>query len=253
MIPGVENYDYGNADYVVEVPIAKRGGGLLNKTMACNSCGWEWKAADGGNDVSTCHKCGSSALPKAQDGGPSWDPKVGVDLGTIKESVKGRGQRIADIASSMEANEEDGGRPPASYDSVESLGGLKRYMQDAFNSSIDEDGLCRDNTCVQTVKDFYSAAGIEAIPKDVFNNREFLKNFKNYGFEEILDQKNLQPGDVLQYYYGPDGADAKEDPSYLNYPYHMGVYVNPGEYIGDGDSKAPIQRKNMYTGTKKKT
>ena len=189
-------------------------------------------------------------IPKAQTGGPSWDPEVGVDLGTIKESVKGRGQRIADIASSMEANEVDGGRPPASFDSIESIGGLKRYMQDAFNSGLDENGLCRDNTCVQTVKDFYSAAGIEAMPKNVFNNRDFLKNFKNYGFEEILDQKNLQPGDVLQYYYGPDSEGVKEDPSYLNFPYHMGVYVNPGEYIGDGDSEAPIQRKNMYKGTK---
>ena len=47
----------------------QRGGGLLNKTMKCNSCGWSWKAADGGSDVSTCHKCGGSALPKAQDGG----------------------------------------------------------------------------------------------------------------------------------------------------------------------------------------
>jgi len=46
----------------------QRGGGLLNKTMKCNSCGWSWKAADGGSDVSTCHKCGGSALPKAQDG-----------------------------------------------------------------------------------------------------------------------------------------------------------------------------------------
>ena len=49
-------------------PKMKRGGGLLNKTMSCNSCGWEWKAADGGADVSTCHKCGGSALPKAQFG-----------------------------------------------------------------------------------------------------------------------------------------------------------------------------------------
>jgi hypothetical protein len=46
----------------------QRGGGLLNKTMKCNSCGWSWKAADGGADVSTCHKCGGSALPKAQYG-----------------------------------------------------------------------------------------------------------------------------------------------------------------------------------------
>ena len=47
-------------------PKMKRGGGLLDKTMECNSCGWEWKAADGGADVSTCHKCGGSALPKFQ-------------------------------------------------------------------------------------------------------------------------------------------------------------------------------------------
>ena len=179
-----------------------------------------------------------------------------IALGAAQQKTGGNtpkaqvGKKVAAIASQMEANEEDGGRQPASFDSVKSLGGFKRYMQDAVNSSLDKDGLCRDNTCVETVKDFYSKAGINSIPKDVYNNREFLKNFKEYGFEEVLDQKNLQPGDVLQYYYGPDGEDVKEDPSYLNFPYHMGVYVNPGEYIGDGDSKAPIQRQNMYTGTK---
>jgi len=68
MEAGGGNYQFPG-DRVLEIPMAKRGGGLLNKTMECNSCGWEWKAADGGNDVSTCHKCGSSALPQAQAGG----------------------------------------------------------------------------------------------------------------------------------------------------------------------------------------
>ena len=174
---------------------------------------------------------------------PAFVPAA-VGLGAASQNKNGGstpkaqvGDKVASIASQMEVNEEDGGRPP--------LG-----VVDHIRALFDEEGLCRDNTCVQTVKDFYSKAGIEAMPKDVYNNREFLKNFKEYGFEEILDQKNLQPGDVLQYYYGPDSEDVKEDPSYLNFPYHMGVYVNPGEYIGDGDSKAPIQRKNMYTGTK---
>ncbi|MFT5875635.1 MAG: hypothetical protein ACI8WT_004629, partial [Clostridium sp.] len=49
------------------------GGGLLDKTMKCNSCSWEWKAADGGSDIDTCHKCGSKALPKAQNAG---EPKI---------------------------------------------------------------------------------------------------------------------------------------------------------------------------------
>ena len=67
MIPG-NDYQFPG-DMVFETPMYKRGGGLLTKTMKCNSCGWSWKAADGGNDVSTCHKCGGEALPKAQNGG----------------------------------------------------------------------------------------------------------------------------------------------------------------------------------------
>ncbi len=66
MMPG-NDYQFPG-DQVVEVPMAKKGGGLLTKTMKCNDCGWSWKAADGGKDISTCHKCGGSALPKAQAG-----------------------------------------------------------------------------------------------------------------------------------------------------------------------------------------
>ena len=43
---------------VKETALAKYGG-LLNKTIKCSNCGWSWKAADGGNDVGTCHKCGN--------------------------------------------------------------------------------------------------------------------------------------------------------------------------------------------------
>jgi hypothetical protein len=86
MKPGEKNINYGDADYVVEVPMAKRGGGLLTKTMKCNSCGWKWKAADGGNDLTTCHKCGGEALPIAQDGGKVKVPDITVDK--IKEKLK---------------------------------------------------------------------------------------------------------------------------------------------------------------------
>lgn len=53
------------------IPIAKYGG-LLNKTITCSNCGWSWKAADGGNDVSTCHKCGNEN--KVMEYGGSYDP-----------------------------------------------------------------------------------------------------------------------------------------------------------------------------------
>jgi len=46
------------------------GGGLLNKTLTCPSCGWSWKAVDGGKDIATCHKCGGTAK-LAYGGDPS--------------------------------------------------------------------------------------------------------------------------------------------------------------------------------------
>ena len=37
--------------------------------LTCKKCGWEWDAADGGDDITTCHKCGGQGLVHAQDGG----------------------------------------------------------------------------------------------------------------------------------------------------------------------------------------
>jgi hypothetical protein len=71
MFPGQEYQFPGSR--VVETPMAKYGG-LLNKTIKCNNCGWSWKAADGGNDVSTCHKCGNENVIM-QEGGPTSDIK----------------------------------------------------------------------------------------------------------------------------------------------------------------------------------
>jgi hypothetical protein len=52
-----------NAKYYEE------GGALLTKEVTCKKCGWEWDAADGGDDITTCHKCGGQGLVHAQKGG----------------------------------------------------------------------------------------------------------------------------------------------------------------------------------------
>jgi hypothetical protein len=72
MFPGQE-YQYPGSR-VIETPMAKYGG-LLNKTIKCSNCGWSWKAADGGNDVSTCHKCGNDNIIM-QSGGEADFNKV---------------------------------------------------------------------------------------------------------------------------------------------------------------------------------
>jgi hypothetical protein len=50
-------------------PRLAKGGSLLTKKVTCKDCGWKWNAADGGNDVTTCHKCGGQGLVHAQKGG----------------------------------------------------------------------------------------------------------------------------------------------------------------------------------------
>lgn len=67
MHPGYD-YEFPGTE-VTETLMAKMGGALLDKTIKCGNCGWEWKAADGGSDLYDCHKCkGGKGLIKAQRG-----------------------------------------------------------------------------------------------------------------------------------------------------------------------------------------
>jgi predicted Zn-ribbon and HTH transcriptional regulator len=57
------------AKVIREIPVKRKGGSLLTKKVTCKSCGWKWDAEDGGNDITTCHKCGGQGLIHAQGGG----------------------------------------------------------------------------------------------------------------------------------------------------------------------------------------
>ena len=67
-----QGYDIDQYKEMLEKAKNKKayGGGLLNKTLTCSSCGWSWKAVDGGKDIATCHKCGGTAK-LAYGGNPS--------------------------------------------------------------------------------------------------------------------------------------------------------------------------------------
>ena len=142
------------------------------------------------------------------------------------------GDQVADIASSMEANKEDVGRP-----------GIGKFGK--IKALLDEEGLCRDNTCVEAVKQFYKKVGEEAMPDNVYDNRTFKQNHKEYGFEEVLDQKDIKKGDIIQYYR----LRENEKGELSEEPFHMGVNTSPGKYTGDGAESLPVHISDMYTDT----
>jgi hypothetical protein len=40
---------------------------VTDTEVICDNCSWEWKIADGGDDLYTCHKCGHDNTPKKSD------------------------------------------------------------------------------------------------------------------------------------------------------------------------------------------
>jgi hypothetical protein len=52
--------------------------------IICDNCGWEWKIADGGDDLYICHKCGHDNNPDLDEGscGYDTDVKTGKKLNT---------------------------------------------------------------------------------------------------------------------------------------------------------------------------
>ena len=70
----------------------EEGGALLTKKVTCKNCGWKWDAADGGDDVTTCHKCGGLGLVHAQDGGDISIPTLNtMDKGGEPKTTKKEG------------------------------------------------------------------------------------------------------------------------------------------------------------------
>jgi hypothetical protein len=75
----------------------KQGGALLTKKVTCKKCGWNWDAADGGDDVTTCHKCGGQGLVHAQKGQQVNNP---IELNLTPKEIKwyrSQGYNVEDI------------------------------------------------------------------------------------------------------------------------------------------------------------
>ena len=79
----------------------KKGGALLTKKVTCKNCGWSWDAADGGNDLTTCHKCGGKGLIHAQTGGPLPKAQLGKNKVTLEASPFSLNANQAQLASDV--------------------------------------------------------------------------------------------------------------------------------------------------------
>ena len=146
MYPGY-NYQFPGTE-VTETLMAKMGGALLDKTIKCGNCGWEWKAADGGSDLYNCHKCkGGKGIVKAQFGTETKSLGAGkyntttgkvVDWGTPEyETAYNRGEVLSDKGVPSEVTMQGGTLPELVLQNNYKRGFLEKYRDKIVEENKD--------------------------------------------------------------------------------------------------------------------
>ena len=167
--------------------------------------------------------------------------------------------RMLREARKMVENKEDMSRPPMGVRE-----NFFSYLPDAMGFELYDKNIGRhvgdeiyNTTCVDCVQTVEERAGIEGIPKGVYDNRTFWQNAKEYGYE-LTD--NPGPGSVLQFTREPSEYDlhrlkrdmgrkwARKAKKY-GYPYHIGIMEDDTTYINDGNAELPVYRQTLIDPT----
>ena len=224
----------------------KKGGALLTKKITCKKCGWKWDAEDGGNDITTCHKCGGQGLIHAQDGGPTSPEEWGQQIKDIERQIGNpSGWTLSDYNTlqnklneykSWRENTPEG---QAVIDSHNEEGEydipLPEHLQDYTNAMM--------KARLAYANEFGNPAAKRMIniPDNPyqFDNGDtgthYMASYDNYAVPQIQDENGvLQLGD-----YGPESNeairfDSDEDANYFaeNYKDVSPGFINQKQYGG---------------------
>jgi hypothetical protein len=239
MQPG-EDYTFPG-QYVTEYPqMAKNGGGLLNKTLTCPSCGWSWKAVDGGKDIATCHKCGGTAklayggdpslpavgwldeleeLPQAQYGqsgpNPGIDPPVKTtasNVGSVNEDelFDQYQEYLEKLASEKERVKNVVGKVIPTAKNIAASSNPENFLRGAGRLG---------NFCNAYTQQCYNIAGLTTVEPFTVNNKLYPEDSPmpmitgNQQHQGVLDEEGFvkvpldkaQPGDTIKKEYWSKG------------------------------------------------
>ena len=247
-------------------PKMKLGGALLDKTIKCGNCGWEWKAADGGIDPLTCHKCGGKGLVKAQPGGeqkfvrPADLPILPSDAGTFNNWLYEKAdKRQKKLQSQFDAERslDKEAKYTVSANYADLLTAEFYGPNKTFNDLNDEDRSKISNIIQNRQKNLDT---ISLVSADLTNqnikagydpnyHRMYLppvpteRGVHSHEFSHVGDQAGFQDGvnpGVGTYFTEQlnKSVYSKESPEYLNQPSSLKKNKTIGQNVEEGYSEA---------------
>ena len=213
----------------------KAGGALLTKKVTCKKCGWSWDAADGGDDITTCHKCGGQGLVHAENGGDISIPTLNtMDKGGEYEKLELSNEEIQQYRDRGYVVEE----LPKAQNGI-TISDPKEY---AYRKAAYEDSL----------KFYYYDT--KPIHELNLNSINFVKQNKNKILTSSLkDKLQKEAINILNKYTYPDlKSSVKNVPNEKTTIYDIEVNAKGNPYLSKNfilTHKKPVQPINKSEGT----
>ena len=116
---------------------------IVDEKIVCDNCGWSWDIADGGDDMFTCHKCGSDDNQPISEGDGLW-ANIHAKRKRGEKPSHGNSKAHKDAVKAGNKIKEDKPKDPFGLNAYAAELGKLREDEEGYKIYLDLDGVVAD-------------------------------------------------------------------------------------------------------------
>mgnify|MGYP000689697843 FL=1 len=116
---------------------------IVGQKIVCDNCGWSWDIADGGDDMFTCHECGSDDNQPISEGDGLW-ANIHAKRKRGEKPSHGNSKAHKDAVKAGNKIKEDKPKDPFGLNAYAAELGKLREDEEEYKIYVDMDGVVAD-------------------------------------------------------------------------------------------------------------
>ena len=116
---------------------------IVDEKIVCDNCGWSWNIDDGGDDMFTCHKCGSDDNQPISEGDGLW-ANIHAKRKRGEKPSHGNSKAHKDAVKAGDKIKEDKPKDPFGLNAYAAELGKLREDEEEYKIYVDMDGVVAD-------------------------------------------------------------------------------------------------------------
>ena len=116
---------------------------IVGQKIVCDNCGWSWNIDDGGDDMFTCHKCGSDDNQPISEGDGLW-ANIHAKRKRGEKPSHGNSKAHKDAVKAGKKIKEDKPKDPFGLNAYAAELGKLREDEEEYKIYVDMDGVVAD-------------------------------------------------------------------------------------------------------------